>query len=114
MVRLLALQCKQKRVYFFYSNARVRRQELDNAKNNFINDPISEESLITAIDSAYRQINDNATTQDEIISKDELREIYDRQRNLNIMNNMITEIDTAINQLNESKMNLSSEVINIL
>lgn len=84
-------------------NARVRRQELDNAKNNFVNDPISEESLTTAIDSAYRQINDTATTQDEIISKDELREIYDRQRNLNIMSNMITEIDTAINQLNESK-----------
>lgn len=84
-------------------NARVRRQELDNAKNKFVNDPISEESLTIAIDSAYRQINDTATTQDEIISKDELREIYDRQRNLNIMSNMITEIDTAINQLNESK-----------
>lgn len=84
-------------------NARVRRQELDNAKNNFVNDPISEESLTIAIDDAYKRINSNATTQDEIVSKDELREIYDRQRHLNIMNNMITEIDTAINQLNESK-----------
>ena len=40
-------------------NARVRRQELDNAKNNFVNDPISEESLAIAIDDAYKRINSN-------------------------------------------------------
>ena len=48
-----------------------------------------------AVDNAFNTINDNAQSTDQIVSKDEIRELFKLQEQQRVLDNMLNEVNNA-------------------
>lgn len=71
------------------------QQESQRADTN----PIIYDNLNSAIDLYYQNLNENLQTTEDVVSKEELRELFNKSRQSLIINNMLSEIDQAIDTL---------------
>lgn len=65
------------------------------ASNNNVLNTVLEKN----IDNIYNEINDSAESSDQVISKDEIRSIFESARQTNLITNMLGEIDQTISTL---------------
>lgn len=79
--------------------ARDSETNYQNAYQLANNNQVLNSVLENGINKVYDTVNDTAENIDQIVSKDEIRSIFDKSRQSRILNDMVNEVDQSISTL---------------
>lgn len=73
-----------------------KNQQLTNRAQALNSNAALATQMEKAVDNAFNTINDNAQSTDQIVSKDEIRELFKLQEQQRVLDNMLSEVNNAV------------------